>query len=233
MKKSELLNELRFNVLRDATTAVGGATVGVQWSDASLLTHLDNAYLQFAVDTRCLRDGVTADICAVELVAGQAEYQLHEKVIHVLRAKTPTRHLTQQHTPAGMVSTRRGQTIGFSVDAASQTIEFCPAPDEATAGTVVTLLVARRPLKLISELDDNESPETQPEHHMALVSFAAYHLLRDHDAALAGDANNMAIVQAFASAHKKAYAEAVERCLRTLRRHVSPPVQFAGWPAWS
>lgn len=239
MTKAELLAELRNNYLRDTTTSVGGPTVGVQWGDASLLRHLDDGYTQFATDTRCLRDSTTTSVCNITLVEGQDTYAIDPKVVAVVQARIDGAFLSAGNAPTmfgtGEACDAQNQAglprVFFGGEAGGE-LRVWPVPDEDAAGKTLNLLVARLPLATLAGSADSYVPELHPSDHMALVEFAAHALLRNHDAALSGDANNMAIVQAFASAHKKAYTERVEACIRRLRRRTNMPVVFSGMPNW-
>ena len=56
MTLGELLDELRRNVLRDASTAANGRDVDdALWSDDTLLLYLRDAETRFAAQTLCLR----------------------------------------------------------------------------------------------------------------------------------------------------------------------------------
>ena len=77
MKLSELLGELRRNVLRDASTAANGRDVDdALWSDDALLLYLRDAEEKFVTQTLCLRDSITPAVTQITMVEGQTDYAL-------------------------------------------------------------------------------------------------------------------------------------------------------------
>ena len=83
---SDLLSELRENILHDRSDQVAGVTDQL-WSDATLIRYINEAHERFAKRSECLRDFSTPGVITVNLVAGQEFYQLHPKIIGILSAR--------------------------------------------------------------------------------------------------------------------------------------------------
>jgi hypothetical protein len=85
MKLTDLLDELRNNILNDR-----GASTGDDdklWSNKTLVRYINEAQRRFAKRAYCIWDAVTPEVVDVTLVAGQVEYDIHPSIISVVSAK--------------------------------------------------------------------------------------------------------------------------------------------------
>src|SRR5678816_2372710 len=80
MKLSDLLNELRRNVLRDVSDSVTKDQFGDIWTDESLVMYINEAQNRFATKTLLLRDETTPEVTEITLVEGQEVYSLDSRV---------------------------------------------------------------------------------------------------------------------------------------------------------
>ena len=76
-------------------------------------------------------------------------------------------------------------------------------------------------------------PEIPEEFHLDLVEWGAWRALRNHDADIDGNPDNIAIVMARASAHKKRFEEAVAECKRKFKYLNTQHVEFGVNANWS
>jgi len=88
MTLSELLTELRTNILYDRSDRVAG-TPDYLWSDATLIRYINEAQNRFARLGLVIRDGQTPDATEVMIRTGVTEYALHPSVLAVISAKMP------------------------------------------------------------------------------------------------------------------------------------------------
>lgn len=218
MTLGELLNELRVNILNDRSDRVAG-TSDYLWTDATLINYINVAQRRFARRSLCLRDSRTAEVCEVTLVAGQAEYTLHQSVLAVISAKLEgdTQDMRRgghsvfdtyqvQDTfffdTAPLAALPPGKPFAFSTDetldsddngaTSSVVLRVYPVPSADYAGKKVYLRVVRLPLdRLTSTSQQAEVPE---DHQLEMLDWAAYLALRiaDHDAGDAPRAENYA-----------------------------------------
>lgn len=248
MKLSELLGELRRNVLRDASTAANGRDVDDSlWSDDALLLYLRDAEEKFVTQTLCLRDSITPAVTQITLVEGQTDYALDPRVIACLSALYDgrfqlgrTNYGTRFGSDAQVTpnsATHEPQSIGeprlFYTDKDTGYLGVYPIPGATQAGQLIRLQVARRPLEPLSKTDLDASPEIPDEWHLDLVEWGAWRALRNHDADIDGDPQNISIVMARASAHKKRFEEAIAECKRKMKYMTTQRVEFGGRANWS
>lgn len=242
----DLLAELRDNILRDTSTALTSANDDSLWSDETLVRYIRDAEEKFASSTLCLRDIATPALCQLTLVAGQADYPLDRRVLVVYAASHGLLQLGH-----GTYASRYGQ-VGdlspayaryesdvtgtpkiFYTDRATASLGVYPTPDADAALTPVKLQVARLPLNPLSTANLDAEPEIPSEYHLDLLEWAAWRALRNHDADVDADANNLTIVMARTGAHKKRFEEAVAECKRRFKylntQHVTFDVRGHNW----
>ncbi|MNX63515.1 hypothetical protein D3C86_945160 [compost metagenome] len=118
----------------------------------------------------------------------------------------------------------------FYTDRENNSLGLAPVPTEAAT---LHLQVLRRPLVPLSLNDLDAAPEIPEEYHLDLLEWAAWRALRNHDADLDGDANNIGIVMARSSAHKKRFEDAVAECKRRMKYHNTQHVAFGVNANWS
>jgi hypothetical protein len=90
---ADLLDELREGILHDVSNQIAGGSDKL-WSDTRLVRYIDEAQRRFAREGLVIRDGSTAKVCQVPLVAtspvptpGQNIYPLDPSVIAVISAR--------------------------------------------------------------------------------------------------------------------------------------------------
>ena len=86
MNLTELLQELRENILYDRSDRVAGADPFL-WSDATLVRYINEAQRRFARQSLIIRDGSNNEATLVTLRDGVTEYALHPSVMGVLSAR--------------------------------------------------------------------------------------------------------------------------------------------------
>lgn len=209
MTLQELLTYLRESILNDRTDRVEGSS-DYLWTDATLVTNINEAQRRFAVRSLILRDATTDAATKVTLVAGQANYTLHPSVFAVLSAKlgaseadltrvghavlaayrAPTETWIDPATYTGIPP---GPTLAYSTDEglAADDVGFSqvslrvfPVPTAAQVGQFIRLRVVRKPLVPLTVSDLDASPELPEDHHLEMLDWAAYLALRivDDDA---------------------------------------------------
>ena len=247
MTLTELLDELRTNVLRDVSTAVVPQAGDSLWSDAQLIRYLSDAEDRFARETLCLRDSITTAVARITLVADQADYPLDTRVIScntaiydgtlmLGRSSYGSRFGARGDiTPnvARSIPQESGIPQLYYTDKDSAAIGFYPAPAAEQAGKVIALHVVRRPLAPLTSANMAAEPEIPEEFHLDLVEWGAWRALRNHDADIDGNPDNIAIVMARASAHKKRFEEAVAECKRKFKYLNTQHVEFGVNANWS
>lgn len=247
MKLSDLLDELRRNVLRDASTAANGRDVDdALWSDDTLLLYLRDAETRFAAQTLCLRDSRTAAVTEIALVSGQADYPLDSRVIACLSAVYDGRislgrsnYATRlgadaQLTPNAARHEPRevGEPRLFYTDKDTGYIGVYPIPGDQQHGKLLRLQVGRYPLTPLSKTDLDAEPEVPESWHLDLVEWGAWRALRNHDADIDGDPNNISIVMARANMHRKRFDDAVAECKREAKYLTTQNVEFGPRADW-
>lgn len=216
MNLGELLDELRNNILHDRSDRVSGSS-DYLWTDATLTRYINEAQRRFARKGLILRDGKTAEVTEVTLVADQIEYGLHQSVLAVVSAKlvgdvgdlTRVGHsdLSVYHQadtyffdPAQLSTMPPGKPLAFTTDEyigpddndslGAATLRVYPAPTAAYAGQKIKLRVVRLPIDPLTSA--SQVPEIPEDHHLEMLDWAAYLALRivDHDAGNPGRAND-------------------------------------------
>lgn len=238
MRLSELLEELRRNILRDTSTAVTPAHGGDErqlWSDSALIRYINDSYFKFARRTMCIRDDSTPAVCTVHLREGVNRYKLHTATLAVYAAALPNGIvLTREHSnsavfaPANVARASYGRTLWrggpavYTTDSAVRTLVLQGMPSQELDGQVLQLRVARLPLTQLG--GPNDEPEIDECYHLDLLEWAAYLALRNHDV----DAENLVK----ASSHRRRFDEVVEEAVVTVRRREFEPLKFEPNTDW-
>jgi hypothetical protein len=165
MKGAELLEYVRRDLLRDSARPY-------LWGDDLIMMYLNEAEQTMAEETYCLSDNTSADATVLTIGPGQAEYDLHESVLHVYSAtiegdSIPLVNLTHRRAPTN-ISTSTGRPTCYNLDESQNTITFHPIPDEELT---ILLRVARLPLE---DFTASTEPEISKRLHLDLCEFAAY-----------------------------------------------------------
>lgn len=231
MNVRELLEELRANILRDTSDEVGSTSPGALWDDRTLVRYINDGQVKFAVESCILRDETTPALTQITLVEGQEQYALDPRVVAVYGARQGRYHLSR--TTYGALFSARGDLVlsnpvcgaqvngtprRFYTDRESGKLGVYPAPDATWADKVLTLRIARKPLKSLVETDLAAVPELPEEYHLDILEWSAWRALRNHDV----DAENMAK----ASAHKTRFLDALEELERKAKRTQAQDFQF-------
>lgn len=240
MNLGELLDELRSNLLRDASTLKTGPD-DHYWSDETLVRYIEEAHRRFARRALCLRDDTTAEVTQLSLAADQSVYALHESILRVTSARhqdsqtdlVRIKHLTQFsfNNPAidevdFFSSTTPGEPKRFATDEGVQVDDahqvrmlLDPIPDAQQSGKVVSLRVIRLPLIKLSLNNTNASPEIPEDWHLDMIEWAAFRALRNWDEDAEGRAK--------AEQHKARFEESILECLREVQdRKMDEPVTW-------
>lgn len=199
MTLSELLQELRQNILFDRSDRIAGAD-DYLWSDATLIRYINQAQRRFARESMILRDN-SDKYGLVNLTAGQSNYVLDEHVLAVISAKqgTDIADLARAgHSsfntyfvpdpyffdPSSLSSLPPGKPVAFGTDETlvardsdklqQLNLHVYPAPS-ADFLAPLHLRVCRFPEKLEDLDDECEIPE---DHQLEMLDWAAYLALR-------------------------------------------------------
>lgn len=253
MHIGELLEELRFDVLRDVSDIEVDdpqSTAGYEevqrtllWPDDTLVRFINRGYFRLAEEGYLLRDHSTPETCRVELVAGQEEYALHPKVLAVYSAELDRRPLARSSYTAltGSGSTmsaavyaplpeRVGTPLYFTTDQANDTLRVYPAPDASSDAHEVVLRVARLPMHRLrlpplgEEDPDYMVPEIPEQYHADILDWAAYLALRNHD--VDGESMNRA------RSHRNAFERRVEQAKQRHKMELFQPPRFSFRARW-
>lgn len=244
----DLLAELRQNILRDVSTIVTGTSQDdYLWTDEALIRYIKDAEEKFAAGTLCLRDSVTTALTRITLIAGQTDYALDPRVASVYSALY-NGNVRMGRSSFGTIFGAKGditpnaayyepQSTGqprlYYTDGDTNSIGFYPTPSAAEAGQTIRIWVSRRPLVPLSKNDLDAEPEIPEEYHLDLLEWAAWRALRNHDADIDGDPQNISIVMARANSHRNRFNEAVAECKRKVKYLQTQHVEFGVNTNWS
>jgi hypothetical protein len=239
MKLTDLLDELRTNILGDRSDRTSG-DIDVLWSDKTLIRYINEAQRRFAKRSFVLWDATTPEVVNVALVAGQVEYDLHPAIISVVSAKVANSvvdlarigHVALGEyrtdnvlTPfnASLIGTAVGAPQAYATDErlaedddgnlAALTLKVYPTPRIEEAGTIIKLRTVRMPLDELTPQAMSAVPELPADHHIEMLDWAAYLALRIVDQ----DAGNRKAADAFASSFEAHVQDAKRLVLRKLK----------------
>lgn len=172
MTLGELLQYLRGSILNDRTDRVSGSS-DYLWTDADLITNINEAQRRFATRSLILRDGTTDVVTKITLASGQDTYELHPSVISVISARkigqqldlTRVGHcLLNQYrqptdnwiSPQDFTALQPGPTLAYTTDEmvsstdegalSNVTMRVFPVPSAAEDGDELRLRVVRKPI---------------------------------------------------------------------------------------
>lgn len=225
MKLSELLTELRENILHDRSDRTDGDQ-DLLWSDATLVRYIDEACQRFARQGLVLVDK-SSEATVITLAEGVAEYALHSSVLAVRSAKleTDARDLlraghdaldvyrtpdTRFIDPSTFVHLPPGKPLAYTTDEgltqdddeslSTMSLRVYPIPSAEYAGTTIKLRVLRTPLEPLTPENLEAVPEIPPAHHLDMLDWAAYLAFRIADVD-AGDEKKAGAYRASFEAH--------------------------------
>ena len=245
MLLSELLEELRENILHDRSDRTAG-DVDQLWSDATLVRYIDEAQRRFARKSLILRDGSTPEVTQVELVTGVNQYTLHPSILAVMSAKvvgdqadlaraghsafdtyrTPdalyfdTSSLSTM-PPGKTKAYDTDETMGEDDDGAlgATSLRVYPVPTAEENGDIVQLRVVRLPIARLSTTALSVTPELPEAHHLEMLDWAAYLALRivDVDAGMPERAKEF----------RASFEDHVKNARDAMMRKVFTPLQWS------
>lgn len=250
---SALISELRRNILYDRSDRTDGDSDQL-WDDDTLVRYIDEAQRKLAREGLVIRDGSTASVSQVTLVAGQHTYPLHEAVLAVVSARYDTDQpdlkrvghwfLAGYQMPdtnyfdVNHASTLTpGRPIAFSTDEEVRTntdtdsagivaLRVYPTPTATEAGKIIYLRTIRMPIERLSKNRLKMTPEVPEEHHLEMLDWAAYLALRVQDQ----DAGNSSQAEKF----ETRFMATVRRAQRTQMRKLFTPQGWGfGRSGWS
>lgn len=234
MTYTELLAELRNNILRDKSALVAGDQ-DTLWDDTSLLAYINQAAQIMARRTLSLRDDSTAAITQLTLKQGITEYPIDKRILAVLSCKfdqdafdigrvghfqlntyVPPDTLWFDVNLAATLSPGRPQY--YAMDESVETLRVYPAPDAVNSGKKLYLRVARLQKNNASMDTLDDEPEFFPEYHMYLLDWAAYRALSNHEI----DGED----QTRAEKHKQNFEDYIKDVREEVRRREFAPMNF-------
>lgn len=189
MKIGALLELLRDGILNDRTDRVSGSS-DYLWTDATLLTYINEAQRRFAVRGLVLRDGTTEAATEITLEAGVDTYALHKSVIAVISARMSDQQADLNRVGHSVLNAYRapsdtwldpnyftglpdGATLAFSTDEelsvddadtlSRVTLRVYPRPSAAVDNKTVKLRVVRKPLVEFTTAHIELDPDEQPQ----------------------------------------------------------------------
>ncbi|HDR9868480.1 TPA: hypothetical protein QDE31_01650 [Burkholderia cenocepacia] len=248
MTLGELLEELRFNVLRDRSDLIAGDTDSL-WSDETLLRYIKDAERRFARQTLILRDSTTPEVVQVKMKQGVTTYPLHPSVLSVLTTtytapnggpgpydlQRSGHSLIFQSTPAeAMVwnpaepynaTLPPGPPLAYYTDEtlvyarqSRVTLSLYPTPGANEDGQIVYMRVVRLPMGHYNKECLDRESEIPEDYQLDVLEWAAYRAQRTFD----GDAG----APTSADQHKAAFAEAVQDAKDEVKRKIFAPTQI-------
>jgi hypothetical protein len=247
VKLSELLDELRANLLRDASTLKSGPP-DTYWSDEALVRYIDEAHRRFARRSFCIRDFTTAEVVQLPLETDIALYRLHPAILRVQsgRVEGEAADLVRSTHPIQFsgnnpftdsveydVSSSGGMPRRFSTDEGTDVedeYQVCmfvdPRPTAKETGKLVNLRVIRLPLNKLTLEKTDAVPEIPEDWQLDMLEWAAYRALRNWDV----DAED----RTKAEKHKERFEEAVKECLKEVqqRKMFQPQTWAFGQHGW-
>jgi hypothetical protein len=209
MKLSDLLSELRLNILNDRSDRTSGDS-DYLWTDATLVRYINEAQRRFACRSLAIRDATTPEVVDVVLATGVTEYTLHPAILAVISAKLDGEQsdlgraghsvlnratISPDNWDLALSSvTAPGKPLAFATDEqvveddagtmSAVTLRVFPAPSADYDGTKIKLRVCRKPIDALVTNNLEAVPELPEDHHLEMLDWAAYLALRivDQDA---------------------------------------------------
>jgi hypothetical protein len=241
VKLVDLLDELRNNVLRDASTLKSGPP-DHYWDDATLVRYINEAQQKFARRTLCIKDDVTPEVVEVVLAEKVRIYTLHPSILYVTSARHEDGHADMMRATHSIVwalanpftdsvdwssSTIGAIPLRFTTDEGLQVddehqIRFAvdPLPDAKQKGKRVFLRVSRLPLESFVVGKTDVPAEIPEDWQLDMLEWAAWRALRNWDL----DAED----RKKANQHKDRFDDAVKEC-----RHEVEIRKMHAPPTWS
>jgi len=240
---TELLDELRSNILYDRSDRVAGGDPYL-WSDATLVRYINEAQRRFARRALVIRDNSSA-VTTVTLVEGQGEYVLDPSVLAVLSAKLTGDNAdlaraghsafdtyvvpdTYFFDPAQLTTLAPGKPLAFSTDetlaeddsgsVSVVSLRVYPTPSADYDGETIRLRLIRLPIDKLVPTGLSAVPEIPEDYHLAMLDWAAYLALRIVDT----DAGNAKRADEF----RMSFEAHVMDAKREMMRKIFAPTQW-------
>ncbi len=150
------------------------------WSDAAVVSYLNEAVQEACERAQLIEDRTTPVVCALPVIAGQARYALHPSVLLIKRAtlngallhETSLEDLDEESCHwETRVGTPRRFLFDEAIGATPPQLQLVSTP---AAPGVVGLTVYRGALKPLSKDRPNEAPEVPARFHTRLLDWI-YH----------------------------------------------------------
>lgn len=233
MLVSDLLAELRNNMLRDVSRLVGGS--GDQlWSDTTLYSYINEAYQRFARLTFCIRDMTTASVTQIALRTGVDQYTLDPSILGVYSVKYNTdlfdlgrigHAALNYYMPPdttfwdinAVAVLAPGRPMYVSTDESTLRLRVYPTPSPTENGNLLYLRVARLPLVTINATNAALTPDILPEYQLYPLEWAAWRALSND---MIGDEDKIAEKRNVRKANFDMYVDEVKRDIK--RRNFAP-----------
>lgn len=251
---SDLLSELRVNILNDRSDRTGGSDSDYLWTDNTLVRYINEAQRRFACRALVIRDATTPEVVNVTLEEGVTEYTLHKAVLAVISAKLEDEisdlgrvghsilnrsTISTDNWDLSLTATATpGKPIGFSTDEqvieddggtmSAVTLRVFPAPSADYDGEMIKLRVVRKPLEDLVITDLAAVPEIPEDHHIEMLDWAAYLALRIVD----DDAGNPKRAAEFAQSFEAHVQYARTMVMRKLFAPMPWGFGRGGWSGW-
>lgn len=201
MKLSEMLTYTASEYLDDRTDLVDGDADSL-WSDSFLVRQFNEAQRLLARRSWCIIEYGVAPAGVIVLRTGVSLYSLNAAVLRVFDATPSTQtaplgrsedtnlrdtslsstfpndiftafEVGEAASLAGGSAELSGAPIAMATDAGTRVMRIFPPPTSAQNGVVVSLKVARLPVKWLALEDTEAEPEVPEDYHYLLCTFAA------------------------------------------------------------
>ena len=201
---------------------------GYLWADDEIVRYLNSAVEEACERAKLIEDRTTPDCCSLDISAGEAQYPLHESVLHVKRLALNGRPLDETSEEeldceSRGWEARSGAPRAFFTVNQTQ-VRLVPTP---TADATLALTVYRRPLSPIdpAKFTGKEEIEIPVQYHLRLMPWVY------RSALLKNDAETINPVKAadFEAQFERAFGKRPDANVQRKRRDKRPPVVRCNW----
>lgn len=173
-------------ILEDAREELDDEVAPYLWSDPVLTKRANEAVYEAALRTRCMVETERDDICQIQLVAGQASYDLHPSIVVIRRAvlaSDRSEPLCRTTTAAldghcSSWATETGKPEFLVRDGQSRRLTVSPIPTE---DEILYLTVWRTPTDDELMEDESDTPAIDPLFHDNLWHWVVFRALTRRD----------------------------------------------------
>lgn len=164
------------DIIAEFRRTMTDAALPYLWSDVEIISYLNSAIDEACERALLIEDRTTAACCQITLIAAQADYALHTKVIKVKRLTYAGRALTETSVEAldnedPLWETRTGEPRQYVLTGKTG-LRLVPTPTTATVAVIdkIYLTVYRTPLVAFdSDSDTDDIPELPALYHLRLM----------------------------------------------------------------